>query len=575
MSDEKTVLANEKPDRDGDVEPVNVTEQAPDRRRLIRRLVSLAAMGCIASSLLGELSLPKANAQCGNPPTGSPYLVVGDSNNECGNTTWLASDGTLDGTLNLSNTGDGPALVLTSDSDYEAVNISNTGDGNGINLTTSDSLSTGIFISSSGTGIGATGGSSLGNCGVVGETGGAFGYGVKGIHSGGGTGVYGTTGSSSFYGVEGLNTGGGTGVYGETNGASAGAVTGHATSTTGQNAGVSGFTDSNGGYGVYGKANNASGGTGICGLAGASGTGVIGQALAPTCIPLVAQGISGQTANLQQWQTSSGSAWSILSVVDANGNFGIGTTTPARSLHLVGHNANFRMDRDIDSSVFILVRTASGNFNSIWKTFYVGVNAPGSGNGYFFVGDNGTNTAGTSTRRLLIDNSGNVGIGTIANTQTSFTNILTLPNTASTAGRGLANAWSTYSSIRWKMNIQPIQGALDLIQRLRGVRFNWKSGGKQDVGLVAEEVGEVVPEIVTYEKNGKDAQSLDYSRLVPVLVQGMKEQQTTIQEQETRIEQLTTRNTEHQSTIQQLREEVTLLKSRLDTFEQTIKLAAS
>jgi hypothetical protein len=101
-----------------------------------------------------------------------------------------------------------------------------------------------------------------------------------------------------------------------------------------------------------------------------------------------------------------------------------------------------------------------------------------------------------------------------------------------------------------------------MIQRLRGVRFNWKSGGKQDVGLVAEEVGQVVPEIVTYDKNGKDAQSLDYSRLVPVLIQGVKEQQSTIQEQQTRIEQLATRNSEQEE--------------RIASLERTVKqLAAS
>ena len=79
------------------------------------------------------------------------------------------------------------------------------------------------------------------------------------------------------------------------------------------------------------------------------------------------------------------------------GNFGIGTSTPARAVHLQGHNANFRMDRDIDTAAFILVRTAAGNFNSVWKTFYVGVNASGVNNGSFFIGDNGTNVAGTST----------------------------------------------------------------------------------------------------------------------------------------------------------------------------------
>ena len=242
----------------------------------------------------------------------------------------------------------------------------------------------------------------------------------------------------------------------------------------------------------------------------------------------------------------------------ANGNVGIGTGTPARALHLVGHNANFRMNRDIDTAAFILVRTAAGNFSTVWKTFYVGVNASGVKNGYFFVGDNGANTAGTSTRRLLIDTNGNVGIGSIANTQSTFSNILTLPNTASTAGRGLANAWSTYSSVRWKTNIQPIQGALAMIQRLRGVRFNWKAGGKQDVGLVAEEVGQVLPEVVTYEKNGKDAQSLDYSRLVPVLIQATKE----LAKQN---EQLATRNSEQQKTIERIQERIDVLENSSET----------
>ena len=117
----------------------------------------------------------------------------------------------------------------------------------------------------------------------------------------------------------------------------------------------------------------------------------------------------------------------------------------------------------------------------VWKTFYVGVNASGSNDGQFFIGDIGTNTAGASTRRLLIDTNGNVGIGSIANTQTTFSNILTLPNTASTAGRGLANAWSTYSSVRWKTNIQPIQNALAIISRLRGVSFNWKNNGEHEI----------------------------------------------------------------------------------------------
>jgi len=58
---------------------------------------------------------------------------------------------------------------------------------------------------------------------------------------------------------------------------------------------------------------------------------------------------------------------------------------------------------------------------------------------------------------------------------------------------------------------------------LRGVTYDWKESGKHDIGLIAEEVGEVIPEIVAYEKNGVDAKSVDYSRLVAVLIEAVKE----------------------------------------------------
>jgi len=51
------------------------------------------------------------------------------------------------------------------------------------------------------------------------------------------------------------------------------------------------------------------------------------------------------------------------------------------------------------------------------------------------------------------------------------------------------------------------------------------------VGVIAEEVGAVIPEVVTWEKNGTDAQSVDYSRFTPLLIEARKEQQTLISEQ--------------------------------------------
>jgi uncharacterized protein YceH (UPF0502 family) len=89
------------------------------------------------------------------------------------------------------------------------------------------------------------------------------------------------------------------------------------------------------------------------------------------------------------------------------------------------------------------------------------------------------------------------------------------------------------------------------------------------MGFIAEEVGKVLPTVVDWDqKEPGYAEGYDHLAILALSVQALKEQQT-------RIEQLATRNSEHQSTIQQLQEEVRLLKSRLDATEQTIKLAAS
>jgi len=106
------------------------------------------------------------------------------------------------------------------------------------------------------------------------------------------------------------------------------------------------------------------------------------------------------------------------------------------------------------------------------------------------------------------------------------------------AGRAIADGWDVYSSRRWKSNIQPIQGALDKVKRLTGVLFDWKESGRHDLGLIAEDVGRVIPEVVSYEENGIDAQSVDYARLVAILIQGMKEQQMTIEQLTKRIDEL-------------------------------------
>jgi hypothetical protein len=104
-----------------------------------------------------------------------------------------------------------------------------------------------------------------------------------------------------------------------------------------------------------------------------------------------------------------------------------------------------------------------------------------------------------------------VGIGTA-----TPSNVLTI---AQGAGHPVSDGWETFSSRRWKTNIQTLHGALSKVEQLRGVSYESKASRKHEVGVIAEEVGAVVPEIVTWEKNGTDAQSVDYARLTALLIE--------------------------------------------------------
>jgi hypothetical protein len=133
-----------------------------------------------------------------------------------------------------------------------------------------------------------------------------------------------------------------------------------------------------------------------------------------------------------------------------------------------------------------------------------------------------------------------VGIGT-----TSPSNVLTI---ARGAGHPVSDSWETYSSLRWKQNIQTLPDALSKVKRLRGVSYDLKNGGKHEIGVIAEEVGAIVPEVVSYEANGKDASGVDYGRLTAVLIEAVKQQQR-------EIAVLRSRTAKLESTVAQLKKD--------------------
>jgi len=118
-----------------------------------------------------------------------------------------------------------------------------------------------------------------------------------------------------------------------------------------------------------------------------------------------------------------------------------------------------------------------------------------------------------------------LGVGT---TGGSITHAITLPESDTNAGKIKATAYTTYSSVRYKENIKPIPNPLQIINNLEGVTFDWKKSQSPDIGFVAEQVGEHLPNIIDWEENGIDAQSMDYSKIVPILVEAIKNQQSQI-----------------------------------------------
>jgi hypothetical protein len=95
-----------------------------------------------------------------------------------------------------------------------------------------------------------------------------------------------------------------------------------------------------------------------------------------------------------------------------------------------------------------------------------------------------------------------------------------------------ATSVAEVSDARLKRNIRPMKGALSSILRLEGKTYRWNLADYPDrgftegpdLGLIAQEVETVLPELVQEDRDGFKA--VEYGKLMAVLVQGVKEQQS-------------------------------------------------
>ncbi len=214
-------------------------------------------------------------------------------------------------------------------------------------------------------------------------------------------------------------------------------------------------------------------------------------------------------------------------LINAQSGVGINTETPGKALHIGDNNR-------VGSQGMIRLESRSSTGSAEYREWEIGVPQTGavsSGKGYDFVIDDVN--LGPDPEAVFQWGSGYLGLGML---DPVFR--LDLPNVANASGQGRANAWTTYSSRRWKKNITPIEGAIDKVLKLNGVEYDNTSDGAHSIGLIAEDVGKVIPEVVQYEANGVDAAALDYARLVALLIEAVKSQQFTIETQHDRIAKL-------------------------------------
>jgi len=98
------------------------------------------------------------------------------------------------------------------------------------------------------------------------------------------------------------------------------------------------------------------------------------------------------------------------------------------------------------------------------------------------------------------------------------------PNT----GQLNATNFNSLSDMTLKSDIQTLNNALDSVLKMRGVSFKWKENGQKTIGVIAQEVEKVIPEIVSTNKYGE--KSVSYGNMIGLLIESIKDLEKEISE---------------------------------------------
>jgi len=203
----------------------------------------------------------------------------------------------------------------------------------------------------------------------------------------------------------------------------------------------------------------------------------------------------------------------VLATFQNDGNVGIGTTGPQTNLHVQKASSG----QTPYQYTYITAEGGSYSGMSILSTEYawlmfgdVGHQYPGYIE-YYHLTDAMNFFANSVKIMTLID--GNVGIGT------------TSPNVALDVIGSIeyTGTITDVSDIRLKENLVPITNSLSMIQGMKGYTFNMIDNEARQAGVIAQDVQKVLPEAVSVVDEEQGYLGVDYTQLVPVLIEAVKE----------------------------------------------------